>query len=48
MGNIVGSNPETWALDQIKLRQQLLGAPSRDSKVLAYINNKTSWIRAAS
>jgi len=48
MGNIVGSNPETWALDQIKLRQQLLGAPSRDSKVLAWINNKTSWIRAAS
>lgn len=48
MGNIVGSNPETWALDQIKLRQQLLGALSRDSKVLAYINNKTSWIRAAS
>ena len=48
MGNIVGSNPETWALDQIKLRQQLLGAPSRNSEVLAWINNKTSWIRAAS
>lgn len=48
MGNIVGSNPETWALNQIKLRQQLLGAPVRDSKLLAWMNNKTAWIRAAS
>ena len=48
MGNIVGSNPETWALNQIKLRQQLLGAPARDSKLLAWMNNKTAWIRAAS
>ena len=48
MGNIIGSNPEDWALNQIKLRQQLLGSPTRDSKLLAWMNNKTAWIRAAS
>jgi len=48
MGNIIGSNPEDWALNQIKLRQQLLGSPTRDSELLSWINNKTAFIRVAS
>jgi hypothetical protein len=48
MGNIIGSNMDTWAINQIKLRQRLLGANPRDSKVLSWINNRTAWIRASS
>jgi hypothetical protein len=48
MGNIIGSNLDTWAINQIKLRQRLLGANPRDSKVLSWVNNRTAWIRASS
>jgi hypothetical protein len=48
MGNIVGLNMESWAVNQIKLRQRLLGTDPRDSRVLSWINNRTAWIRAAS
>jgi len=48
MGNIIGSNMDTWAINQIKLRQRLLGANPRDSRVLSWINNRTAWIRTSS
>jgi hypothetical protein len=48
MGNIVGSNMDSWAVNQIKLRQRLLGSNPRDSRVLSWVNNRTAWIRAAS
>jgi hypothetical protein len=55
MGNIVGLNMEPWAVNQIKLRQQLLGlkqlpggGSATTSEVLAWQNNSTPWIRAAS
>ena len=39
---------DTWAINQIKLRQRLLGANPRDSRVLSWINNRTAWIRTSS
>lgn len=52
MGNIVGLNMDQWAVDQIRLRQTLLGTkrtPQGDSaSVLVWMNNSTSWIRACS
>jgi len=55
MGNIVGLNMEPWAVNQIKLRQQLLGlkqlpggGSATTSEVLAWQNNSTPWIRAVS
>jgi hypothetical protein len=55
MGNIVGLNMEPWAVNQIKLRQQLLGlkqlpggGSATTSEVLAWQTNSTPWIRAVS
>ena len=52
MGNIVGLNMDSWAVDQIRLRQTLLGTkqlPQGDSaSVLTWMTNNTSWIRACS
>jgi hypothetical protein len=52
MGNIVGLNMDQWAVDQIRLRQTLLGTkrlPQGDSaSVLTWMTNSTSWIRACS
>lgn len=52
MGNIVGLNMDQWAVEQIRLRQILLGTkrtPQGDStSVLVWMNNSTSWIRACS
>ena len=52
MGNIVGLNMDSWAIDQIRLRQTLLGTkrlPQGDSaSVLVWMTNNTSWIRACS
>ena len=48
MGNIIGSNPQKWAKNQVNLRQQLLGLKDRDANVLSWINTSTAWIRAAS
>lgn len=39
---------DTWAINQIKLRQRLLGANPRDSRVLSWVNNRTAWIRTSS
>ena len=52
MGNIVGLNMDSWAVNQIRLRQTLLGTkrlPQGDSaSVLTWMTNSTSWIRACS
>ena len=52
MGNIVGLNMDQWAVDQIRLRQTLLGTKRTlqgdSASVLVWMNNSTSWIRACS
>ena len=52
MGNIVGLNMDPWAVDQIRLRQTLLGTKQLpqggSASVLAWMTNNTSWIRACS
>jgi hypothetical protein len=47
--SIIGESFKPYVADQIKIRQQKLNNnSSRDSDLLKYINNKTSWIRLSS
>ena len=46
--SIVGSPFLPYVKDQVKIRQQVLGKNTLNSKDLAWINSKTSWVSLAS
>lgn len=48
MGKIIGESFNPYVADQIKIRQEKLGAKNLDPNVLAYTTNKTSWLRLSS
>ena len=48
MGKIIGESFDPYVADQIKIRQEKLGAKNLDPNVLAYTTNKTSWLRLSS
>lgn len=45
---IIGENIASGLSNQIKVRQEKLGAPIPNADVIAYTNSKTSWLRVAS
>ena len=48
MGNIVGDNPRRQIVDQINIRQGVLGLDNKSSEVLAWQANQTPFIRVTS
>lgn len=46
--NLLGKSHKQYVQDQIKVRQEILGKDTRDSKELSWMNGKTSWVRLAS
>ena len=46
--NIIGESFKKYVRDQVKVRQEKLGSQDRDTDLLKYISNKTSWIRLSS
>jgi murein DD-endopeptidase MepM/ murein hydrolase activator NlpD len=46
--NIIGESFKKYVRDQVKTRQEKLGRQDRDTDLLKYISNKTSWIRLSS
>ncbi len=45
---VIGENIELGLSNQIKIRQEKLGAPIPDTDTIVYTNSKTSWLRVAS
>lgn len=45
---IIGENIEIGLSDQIKIRQEKLGAPIPSTDTIIYTNSKTAWLRVAS
>lgn len=48
MASIIGENFKNYVRNQVNIRQQKLGQQNRDSDLLKFINNKTSWLSLAS
>ena len=46
--NLLGKSHKQYVQDQIKVRQEILGKNTRDSKELSWRHGKTSWVRVAS
>lgn len=46
--NLLGKSHKQYVQDQIKVRQEILGKNTRDSKELSWMHGKTSWVRVAS
>jgi len=46
--NIIGESFKKYVRDQVKVRQEKLGSQDRDTDLLKYVSNKTSWIRLSS
>lgn len=48
MGNIVGENFDPYVVDQVNIRQNILGLINRTNEQLVWENSKTSWIKLVS
>lgn len=48
MGNIVGENFDPYVVNQINIRQKLLGSINRDNQQLIWENSKTGWVKLVS
>lgn len=48
MGNVIGNNPESWAKNQIELRQKLLGQNPKQVETLTWLTSNVPWIRVSS
>lgn len=46
--NIIGESFREYVRNQVKIRQEKLGAQDKDTDLLKYISNKTSWVRLSS
>jgi hypothetical protein len=48
MGNIVGENFQSYVIDQVKKRQEILGSINKTPEQLVWEYSKTSWVKLVS
>jgi hypothetical protein len=48
MGNVIGNNPESWAKNQVELRQYLLGQNPKKVETINWLTSNVPWIRVSS
>lgn len=46
--NLLGKSHKQYVQDQIRVRQEKLGKPTKSNNDISWLNDKTSWVRLAS